>query len=164
MWNNQILSEQSIYIHFKPLKSVFSWNTDICNPQEHGVESSRQKQKLAYSIVAHVCWKPELWSQQRQPLLGNSSANMPAARQWLQYTHMQQHKSCWKLCFLCSPCQGYSCHYKSVWVYRKSAGRQIVDSCKLADARGQFGNPDKGEHPSLEATIKQCNDDCDWKH
>jgi hypothetical protein len=49
--------------------------------------------------MLHVCWKPELWSQQRQPLLGNGSANTsitrqqrhkqtPVGRQWLSKHHV----------------------------------------------------------------------------
>jgi hypothetical protein len=67
-----------------------------------------------------------LWSQQRQPLLGNGSANTPVARQQL-HKHttipepslsnvpMQQWRSCWKQCFLCGPCQSkYSPSRESV--------------------------------------------------
>jgi hypothetical protein len=39
-------------------------------------------------VLWHVCWKPELWSQQRQMLLGNSSANTPVARQWFSSRHL----------------------------------------------------------------------------
>jgi hypothetical protein len=39
-------------------------------------------------IMWHVCLRQELWSQQRQPLLGNSFANMSVARQQLR--NMQQ--------------------------------------------------------------------------
>jgi hypothetical protein len=50
-------------------------------------------------ILWHVRWKPELWSQQRKPLLGNGSANTsiarlqrpkqtPVARQWLNERHV----------------------------------------------------------------------------
>jgi hypothetical protein len=38
--------------------------------------------------LCHVCWKPQLWSQQRKPLLGNGSANTPVARQWLGSRHV----------------------------------------------------------------------------
>jgi hypothetical protein len=38
---------------------------------------------VSASILWHVCWKPELWSHQRQPLLGNGSVNTPVARQRL---------------------------------------------------------------------------------
>jgi hypothetical protein len=39
-------------------------------------------------MLWHVCPKPELWSQQRQPLLWNGSANTPVARQWLSSRHV----------------------------------------------------------------------------
>jgi hypothetical protein len=34
-------------------------------------------------ILWHVCRKSELWSQQKQQLVGNGSANTPVHRQWL---------------------------------------------------------------------------------
>jgi hypothetical protein len=34
-------------------------------------------------MLWNVCWKPNLWSQQRHSLLENGSANMGVARQWL---------------------------------------------------------------------------------
>jgi hypothetical protein len=64
-------------------------------------------------ILWHVCWKSELWSQQRQPLLGNGSANMSVARQWLSNhnviaaTDTQATNNCRKRCFLCGPCWGF---------------------------------------------------------
>jgi hypothetical protein len=29
---------------------------------------------------------------------------------------------------------------------------------------GQFGNPEEGERPPLEAVTKQRSEDCDWEH
>jgi hypothetical protein len=67
-----------------------------------------------HNILWHICWKPELWSQHRQPLLGNGSINTSIPRQWLSTCHMWQHKKCGKQCSLCSPWRGYiarmSCH------------------------------------------------------
>jgi hypothetical protein len=40
------------------------------------------------TIAWHVRWKPELWNQQRQPLLGNGSANTSVARQWFNSRHL----------------------------------------------------------------------------
>jgi hypothetical protein len=37
-------------------------------------------------LLWHICSRQELWSQQRQPLLGNDSENMPVARQQLRNT------------------------------------------------------------------------------
>jgi hypothetical protein len=39
-------------------------------------------------ILWHVCWKPELWSQQRQTLLRNGSADTSVVRQWLSSRHV----------------------------------------------------------------------------
>jgi hypothetical protein len=36
-----------------------------------------------------VCWKPEVWSQQRQSLLRNGSVNTPVAGQWLSSRHVK---------------------------------------------------------------------------
>jgi hypothetical protein len=44
-------------------------------------------ENVNHKIFWHVCYKPELGSQQGQPLLGNSSANIPVARQWLSENH-----------------------------------------------------------------------------
>jgi hypothetical protein len=38
------------------------------------------------NILWHTCSRQELWSQQRQPLLGNGSANTPFARQQIPNT------------------------------------------------------------------------------
>jgi hypothetical protein len=52
----------------------------------------------------------------------------------------------------------------SVRVDRGSAGRQL----KVAEAgswgRRQFGNPEKGKRPPLEAATKQRSEDRDWEH
>jgi hypothetical protein len=40
----------------------------------------------------HICSRQELWSQLKQPLLGNSSINMPIARQQIRNT--QQLSNC----------------------------------------------------------------------
>jgi hypothetical protein len=39
-------------------------------------------------MLSHVCWEPELWSQQRRPLLRNGSVNTSVARQWLSGCHV----------------------------------------------------------------------------
>jgi hypothetical protein len=49
-------------------------------------------------VLCHVCWKPELWSQHRQPLLGNGSAKTLIPRQCSRQTSMQQQKNCRELC------------------------------------------------------------------
>jgi hypothetical protein len=65
----------------------------------------------AVNISWYVCWKSELWSEQRQPLLGNCSTNTPVARQQLlehaiiaelslSNVPMQQWRNCLKRCFL----------------------------------------------------------------
>jgi hypothetical protein len=41
------------------------------------------------NVLRHVCWKPELWSQQRKSSLGSSSVNMSVAKQWLSSRHMK---------------------------------------------------------------------------
>lgn len=51
-----------------PGESVWSWATEMVT-------------------LWHICWKAELWSQQKQPLLANSSANTPVVRQWLGSHH-----------------------------------------------------------------------------
>jgi hypothetical protein len=67
-------------------------------------------------ILWHVCWKPELWSQQRQPLLGNGSINIIARQQLARHMtagycgnrrNTQQWRHYWRQWFLCSPCCRY---------------------------------------------------------
>jgi hypothetical protein len=38
---------------------------------------------LKEGAMWHIYWKPELWNQQRRPLLGNGSATTSIARQQL---------------------------------------------------------------------------------
>jgi hypothetical protein len=38
--------------------------------------------------IWHIFWKPELWSQQRQPLLGNDCINTPVVKQWLSSRYL----------------------------------------------------------------------------
>jgi hypothetical protein len=46
---------------------------------------------------------------------------------------------------------------------RESADRQSVEGCG-SWGRRQFVNPEKGEHPPLEAVTKQRSEDRDWEH
>jgi hypothetical protein len=68
----------------------------------HGLDMTGDKRVILEaawcSILWHIWWKQELWSQQRQPLLGNGSVSVTW---WLQQTCTQQEKSYWKWCFLC---------------------------------------------------------------
>jgi hypothetical protein len=80
-----------------------------------------------------------VWSQQRKPLPGNSSANTPtAARQWLvsrqviAATHAHNNrKNSWKRCFLCSLWEGYivrtTCQYESL----EMAVRMVGGWCEM---------------------------------
>jgi hypothetical protein len=73
---------------------------------------------VATIVLWHVCWKPELWNQHRQPLLGNGSVNTPVPRQWLSSCHMISATDTHAIMedFLHDPCRGCitrtSCHYE----------------------------------------------------
>jgi hypothetical protein len=48
------------------------------------------KQEMLYAyILWHICSRQELWSQQRELLVGNSSANMPVAKWQIHNTAME---------------------------------------------------------------------------
>jgi hypothetical protein len=42
----------------------------------------RKLPDIIYNILWHICSKQELWSQQKQTLLQNGSANIPVTREW----------------------------------------------------------------------------------
>jgi hypothetical protein len=48
----------------------------------------RNKVHINSLILWHVCRKPELWRDQRQPFLRNGSANTLVAGQWLSKRHV----------------------------------------------------------------------------
>jgi hypothetical protein len=65
-------------------------------------------------MLWHICWRQELLSQQRKPLLGNGSANMPIARQQL---HNTQEWNNWEVVF---------CVLTATWCNnRRTVGRGV---------------------------------------
>jgi hypothetical protein len=62
------------------LTCALSWSI-YHMPDSHFLSPSRCTASHKFKLIMwHVCWKPELWNRQRQPLLGNGSANTPVAR------------------------------------------------------------------------------------
>jgi hypothetical protein len=58
--------------------SCFLFLAKICM---HPLSSYMTVHCVSINILWHVCWKPDLWSQQRQPLLDNGSVNTAISRQ-----------------------------------------------------------------------------------
>jgi hypothetical protein len=119
----------------------------------------------------HICLKQWLWSQQRQPLLGNGSANTPVASQHLlknaaipepslNNRPRQQWRNCWKRCFLCSPCRGHMTktavissqsvsresrvQVEGQWLERERESAGIQLSVAVAEAGDSSGTQRKG--------------------
>jgi hypothetical protein len=99
---------------------------------------------ILQKVLWHVYWKPELWSQQRQLLLGNGSENMPTAREPLCKHAIIQEPSLSNVC-------------TQQW-------RNYGKWCCSSWGRGQFQNPEEGERPPLEAATEQHSEDHDWGH
>jgi hypothetical protein len=68
-------------------------------------------------ILWHVCWKPELWSQRRQPLLEDGSLKIYIARQEpachvtaghrCNRRNAQKWRNCWRRRSLCGPSRDF---------------------------------------------------------
>jgi hypothetical protein len=121
-------------------------------------------------ILWHVYWKPELWSQQRQPLIGNGSVNTSVARQWLSSRHViaatDTHATIVEILDAVFSVRSVPRFYKEdqlelQGLVRGSEGRQSVKSCSCEKwevgcwSRGQFENPKEEECPQLEEATKQ---------
>jgi hypothetical protein len=120
-------------------------------------------------ILLHVCWKPELWSQQKKLLLRKGASNTPVARQWLSSRHeiatINTHAAIEELLeavfSVRSTPRIYSEDQLPLPVSRESVCRQTVSwSVKSCGCErwwagiwglGQFGNPEEGERAPLAA-------------
>jgi hypothetical protein len=119
-------------------------------------------------ILWHLCWKPELWSQQRQLLLGNSSANMPVVRQWLKSRHMIAAIDTYaimKETFSVRSMPGlYNEDQLSLWegvlrwqLEEYDSGTRWLPACKDLSMGAE-------DHPLLEDVTKQHSEGGDWEH
>jgi hypothetical protein len=145
MWRATVLSANSVVLIKMFL--IFKEVTSLCAQEKFGrLNGSHWKETIwACYILRHICWRQELWIQQRQPLFSNGFANKHVSTT-IGYNNNGKRR------FLRGPCRDVINRHNLESVSQSVS--HLVDIC-CSWGRRQFGNPKDLERPSLEAVTRR---------